>query len=148
MKKIFGLIMAMILAFSCVMMASAENLPVVKIGVYEPASGDSGAGGKQETLGVQYANVVKPTVTIGGVEYKVELVTADNGSSTDKAPSAAQKLVSENVSVVLGSVFCRCKYTCDRSDLYQSSGNGRQQPLFQSLLPGSVPGNCSRKLCV
>ena len=28
---------------------------------------------------------------------------ADNGSSTDKAPSAAQKLVSENVSVVLGS---------------------------------------------
>ena len=29
---------------------------VVKIGVYEPASGDNGAGGKQETLGMQYAN--------------------------------------------------------------------------------------------
>ena len=28
---------------------------VVKIGVFEPASGDNGAGGKQETLGIQYA---------------------------------------------------------------------------------------------
>ena len=29
---------------------------VIKIGVFEPASGDSGAGGKQEMLGMQYAN--------------------------------------------------------------------------------------------
>ena len=35
--------------------------------------------------------------------YTVELVYADNGSSADKAPSAAQQLVSEGVSVVLGS---------------------------------------------
>ncbi len=101
MKKILALIM--ILALMAPVFAVADDMPVVKIGVYEPASGDSGAGGKQEALGVQYANVVTPTVTIGGVEYKVELVQADNGSSTDKAPSAAQKLVSENVSVVLGS---------------------------------------------
>ena len=101
MKKILALIM--VLALMAPAFALADDMPVVKIGVYEPASGDSGAGGKQETLGVQYANVVTPTVTVGGVEYKVELVTADNGSSTDKAPSAAQKLVSENVSVVLGS---------------------------------------------
>ena len=101
MKKILALIM--VLALMAPAFALADDMPVVKIGVYEPASGDSGAGGKQEALGVQYANVVTPTVTIGGVEYKVELVSADNGSSTDKAPSAAQKLVSENVSVVLGS---------------------------------------------
>ena len=101
MKKILALIM--ILALMAPVFALADDMPVVKIGVYEPASGDSGAGGKQEALGVQYANVVTPTVTIGGVEYKVELVQADNGSSTDKAPSAATKLVSENVSVVLGS---------------------------------------------
>jgi len=31
----------------------------------------NGAGGKQETLGIRYANYVKPTVTIGGVEYTV-----------------------------------------------------------------------------
>ena len=36
---------------------------VVKIGVYEPASGDNGAGGKQETLGMQYANKVQPTAS-------------------------------------------------------------------------------------
>ena len=101
MKKMLALIM--ILALMAPVFALADDMPVVKIGVYEPASGDSGAGGKQEALGVQYANVVTPTVVIGGVEYKVELVPADNGSSTDKAPSAAQKLVSENVSVALGS---------------------------------------------
>jgi branched-chain amino acid transport system substrate-binding protein len=78
-------------------------LPVVKIGVYEPASGDNGAGGKQETLGIQYANTLNPTVEIGGATYKVELVAVDNESSTDKAASAANTLVAAGVSVVLGS---------------------------------------------
>ena len=99
MKKLLALVRAVMMLVPAFAMAD----DVIKIGVYEPASGDSGAGGKQETLGVQYANSVTPTVTVGGTEYKVELVMADNGSSTDKAPSAAQKLVSENVSVVLGS---------------------------------------------
>ena len=45
--------------------AAATGDKVVKIGVYEPASGDNGAGGKQETLGIQYANKVQPTVEIG-----------------------------------------------------------------------------------
>ena len=76
---------------------------VVKIGVFEPASGDSASGGKKEMLGMQYANSETPTVEIGGETYQVELVYADNGSSTDKAPSAASQLVSEGVSIVLGS---------------------------------------------
>ncbi len=101
MKKLLALLLATMMLVP--VFALADDMPVLKIGVYEPASGDSGAGGKQETLGVQYANFKAPTVKIGDTEYKVELVMADNGSSTDKAPSAAQKLVSENVSVVLGS---------------------------------------------
>ena len=101
MKKLIALVLAVMLLVPA--FALAEDLPVLKIGVFEPASGDSGAGGKQETLGVQYANLETPTVVIGGEEYKVELVYADMGSSNDKAPSAAQKLVSENVSVVLGT---------------------------------------------
>ncbi|WP_418845628.1 ABC transporter substrate-binding protein, partial [Pyramidobacter piscolens] len=76
---------------------------VVRIGIFQPASGDSGAGGKQETLGSQFGFHETPTVVINGETYKVELVYADNGSSPDKAPSAAQKLVSAGVSVVLGS---------------------------------------------
>ena len=83
--------------------AAATGEKVVKIGVFEPASGDNGAGGKQEALGVQYANTVQPTVEIGGETYKVELVSADNQSSTDKAASAASTLVSAGVSAVLGS---------------------------------------------
>lgn len=82
---------------------SGKKENVVKIGVYEPASGDNGAGGKQETLGVQYANAITPTVTINGEEYKVELVIVDNESSNDKAVTAASELVSKGVSVVVGS---------------------------------------------
>ena len=99
MKKIVAILLAVLMMIPA--FALGEN--VVKIGVFEPASGDSGAGGKQEMLGMQYANSVQPTVEIGGETYTVELVYADNGSSADKAPSAAQQLVSEGVSVVLGS---------------------------------------------
>ena len=76
---------------------------VVKIGIYEPASGDNGAGGKQETLGAIYANEVMSKVNVGGKDYKVELVRVDNESSNDKAVTAASELVSKGVSVVLGS---------------------------------------------
>ncbi|MGM9607597.1 MAG: ABC transporter substrate-binding protein [Oscillospiraceae bacterium] len=81
---------------------------VVKIGVFEPLTGDSASGGKKEYLGMQYANAETPTVTVNGVEYTVELVPADNGSSTDKAPSAAADLVSAGVSLVLGTYGSGC----------------------------------------
>ncbi len=83
--------------------ASSGGDKVVKIGVFEPQSGDNGAGGKQEILGMQYANVQTPTVEIGGETYTVQLEYADNASSNDKAPSAAQTLISNGVSLVLGS---------------------------------------------
>ena len=83
--------------------AKQDGNPVVKIGVYEPLSGANGAGGKQEYLGMQYANYKTPTVEIGGTTYTVELVVADNESSDDKAVTAASTLVSGGASVVLGS---------------------------------------------
>ena len=82
---------------------SSGSAKTVKIGVFEPQSGDNGAGGKQEVLGMQYALTKTPTVEINGETYNVELVYADNASSNDKAPSAAQSLISSGVSVVLGS---------------------------------------------
>ena len=113
MKKFMAMLLALVMALGLVACGSSDNGgssddnnsgdKVVKIGVFEPQSGDNGAGGKQEILGMQYANVVTPTVTIGGEEYKVELVYADNASSNDKAPSAAQTLISAGCSVVLGS---------------------------------------------
>ena len=99
MKKVFALVLALALAMTAVS-AFAET---IKIGVFEPSSGDNGAGGKQEVLGVEYANTLKPTVTLNGVEYDIELVEVDNQSVTDKAVTAAQSLVSSEVSVVLGS---------------------------------------------
>lgn len=99
MKKVFAMLLVLAMALSSA--ALAEN--VVKIGVFEPASGDNGAGGRQEVIGVEYANSLVPTVTIGGEEYKVELVIVDNQSQTDKAVSAAQALVDAGVSIVLGS---------------------------------------------
>lgn len=82
--------------------ASGSN-PVLKVGVFEPASGDNGAGGKQEVLGIQYANQVTPTVDINGQTYDIQLEIVDNQSTTDKAITAAQSLVNAGVSVVLGS---------------------------------------------
>ncbi len=97
------MVVAALLLATCCLFAGGSKENVVKIGVYEPASGDNGAGGKQETLGMQYANSITPTVTIGGTEYKVELVIVDNESSNDKAVSAASELINKGVSVVLGS---------------------------------------------
>lgn len=65
MKRIAAILLALALVLSlcaCGSSKTAESGPVVKIGVYEPASGDNGAGGKQETLGVEYAYSVSPTV--------------------------------------------------------------------------------------
>ena len=82
---------------------SAGGAKVVKIGVFEPTTGENGGGGFQEVLGVRYAKEKYPTVKIGGEEYKVELVEVDNKSDKTEAVNAAQKLVSEKVSVVIGS---------------------------------------------
>lgn len=114
MKKLTALVLALCMALSLAACggsgsgdastgSTADGDKVVKIGVYEPQSGDNGAGGKQEILGVQYANSVAPTVEIGGETYQVKLEIVDNESSNDKAVSAASQLISKNVSVVLGS---------------------------------------------
>ncbi len=104
MKKVLALVLVLALVFAlaaCGGSKASDN--TVTIGVFEPASGDNGAGGKQETLGVQYANSVQPTVEIGGKTYNVVVKYVDNESSNDKAPSAAAELVSAGSSIVLGS---------------------------------------------
>lgn len=108
--KLLSLALAMLLCASLLASCGAGGADVkivngdtIYVGVYEPASGDNGAGGKQETLGIKYGNDVKNTVTIAGNTYKVELVVVDNQSSNDKAISAATELINKNAAVVLGS---------------------------------------------
>ena len=106
MKKVIALVLAFVMVFAlaaCGGSSKKAEADTVTIGVFEPASGDNGAGGKQETLGVQYANSVQPTVEIGGKTYNVVVKYVDNESSNDKAPSAASELVNAGCSIVLGS---------------------------------------------
>ena len=83
--------------------ASASGDNVIKIGVFEPQTGENGGGGLQEVYGIRYANQVYPTVEVGGTEYTIQLVEVDNNSDKTEAVTAAQKLVSEGVVTVLGS---------------------------------------------
>ncbi len=83
--------------------AATDAADTIRIGVFEPMTGDNGAGGKQEILGMQYANYVQPTVTVGDKEYNVELVIVDNRTTAENGPSAAAELINKDVSVVLGS---------------------------------------------
>ncbi len=81
--------------------ASGGN--VIKVGVFEPQTGENGGGGLQEVYGIRYANQERPTVTVGGTEYTIQLVEADNKSDKTEAVTAAQSLISEGVVGVLGS---------------------------------------------
>ncbi len=82
---------------------SSSGGDVIKIGVFEPQTGENGGGGFQEVLGMRYANQKYPTVKVGDKEYKIQLVEVDNKSDKTEAVTAAQKLVSEKCTVVLGS---------------------------------------------
>jgi len=75
----------------------------ITIGIYEPTSGNNAAGGKQEVIGIYYANSLDNKITIGGKEYTVEVYVSDNGSLEENAATAASKIVSENALVSLGS---------------------------------------------
>ena len=114
MKKLMAAVLALVMVLSlaacggsksdsqCAQSGESGN-KVVKIGVFEPQTGDNGAGGKQEILGMQYANYVQPTVEIGGETYDVKLEIVDNRTSAENGPSAAAELVNRDVSIVLGS---------------------------------------------
>ena len=103
-------VMILALAFSvtgCGGGGDAEGVNVegdtIKIGVFEPTTGENGGGGMQEVLGIRYANQLNPTVEVGGKTYNIELVEVDNQSDKTAAVTAAQQLISDGVVGVLGS---------------------------------------------
>ena len=75
----------------------------IKIGVFEPTTGENGGGGMQEVLGARYANELFPSVSVDGTEYSIELVEVDNQSDKAAAVTAAQQLISQGVVAVIGS---------------------------------------------
>lgn len=139
MKKFLAMVLALVMALSLVACGeqgdsqkgddSASGDKVVKIGVFEPTSGQNGGGGKKEILGVEYAHSLKPTVTINGEEYSVQLVYADNASDQAKAPTAAQTLISQGVSVVIGTYGSACAIAAS--------------PLFESAKIPAIGTSCT-----
>ena len=118
MKKVIALVLALVMVFALCACGSSDSASstkaassdekAVKIGVFEPTSGQNAAGGKKEILGIEYAHSLNPTIDINGETYNIELVYADNASDAAKAPSAAQLLISNNVSVVIGTYGSGC----------------------------------------
>ena len=105
MKKLMAAVLALVMVLSLAACGGSKSdsqgaqsgesgNKVVKIGVFEPQTGDNG---------MQYANYVQPTVEIGGETYDVKLEIVDNRTSAENGPSAAAELVNRDVSVVLGS---------------------------------------------
>lgn len=116
MKKLFALAMATVMTLSLAACGGdtgnngggdvagiAISGNTIKIGVFEPTTGENGGGGMQEVLGARYANQVAPTVDINGTTYNIELVEVDNQSDKTAAVTAAQSLISSGVVAVLGS---------------------------------------------
>jgi branched-chain amino acid transport system substrate-binding protein len=72
---------------------------VVRIGVFEPLSGQDREFGESELAGIELAHSLRAEA----IGKPVELVIADNHSDIDEAFSAAKSLVEKKVAVVLGS---------------------------------------------
>lgn len=81
---------------------SGASGDTVKIGVFEPKTGENGGGGAQEELGIEYANYVRPTVKVGGKDYTVQLDWQDNQSDKTVAVTAAQKIISDGCVGAIG----------------------------------------------
>ena len=101
MKKVLSCLLTAACVAAC--LTASASADTIKIGVFEPLTGENGGGGVQEAQGATYANEIRPTVTIDGVEYDVELDVVDNKSDKTEGVTAAQKLVADSVVGVIGS---------------------------------------------
>ncbi len=128
MKKWIALALTLMLVLPLVALGE-QFAGEITIGIFEPASGDNAAGGKQETLGMYYANSVLDTVELNGKTYKIKVTEVDNQTSADKAPSAAQELVSRNVNAVLGT--------------YGSGASMAAAPIFEAAGIPAIGASCT-----
>ncbi len=96
------LIMVVTTFTACQSQGSSANpsSDVIKIGVFEPLTGENGGGGQQETDGIKYANKVYSEV----LGKKVELIIVDNKSDKAEAATAVTRLIEkEKVVAIIGS---------------------------------------------
>ena len=107
------------------------------VGVFQPFTGASGAGGRQEALGIQFGHYMQPTVEINGETYTIRLIFADNATSTERSPTAAQQLVADGAVAVLGSFGSAL--TMAASPIFENAGIPVIGPTFTN--PQVTMGN-------
>jgi len=80
--------------------SSSTDTDVIKIGVFEPMTGSSAAGGQMTVEGIKLANAIRPEV----LGKKVELVVVDNRSDKVEAANAVTRLIEKDgVVAIIGS---------------------------------------------
>lgn len=143
MKKMTALLLSA--ALLCPTLALAED--TVKIGIFEPMTGATAAGGSMEKEGFDLANELYPDV----LGQKIELVYGDNKSDRAEATLAAQSLVDKGVVAVLGSYGSGLSMAGGRSlrrkqkfrpltaTGHQPDGDARLRMVRPHLLHRSVP---------
>ena len=99
MKRVLSLLMCLLMVLS-LFTACAKDEDVIKIGVFEPLTGENGGGGKQELDGINYANKMYPEV----LGKKIQLVVVDNKSDKGEATTAVTRLIEKDkVVAIIGS---------------------------------------------
>ena len=105
--------------------ATNHNIPVsiteniVKIGLYNLGANDCYVVESYEN-GVLYGHSINPTIEINGITYDIELIFPDSTPSLVNATTPAEILVSQNVSIVLGSF--NSKVPTEEREVLESAG--------------------------
>ena len=146
MKKLLIVFLIICICFSMSACGDKEEPnPIIRIGVFEPFSGTDGVMGMKETLGIQYAHYLQPTVKINGQTYDVELVYADNASSKSQSAQVAESLLEEDVVMVLGSYGS--EYSLAAAPVFEKAGVA---VLGVSCTAPSITENfdCYYRICI
>ncbi len=108
MKRKLSLLLSLLMILTMFTACTKEQGPstgtggsdVIKIGVFEPLTGENGGGGLQELDGIKYANKMYPEV----LGKKIELVIVDNKSDKGEATTAVTRLIEKDkVVAIIGS---------------------------------------------
>jgi branched-chain amino acid transport system substrate-binding protein len=108
MKRVLSLLLSLLMILTMFTACAKEqganagntSDDVIKIGVFEPLTGENGGGGLQELDGIKYANKVYPEV----LGKKIELVIVDNKSDKGEATTAVTRLIEKDkVVAIIGS---------------------------------------------
>ena len=98
-----ALILVLILIFNFTACENREK--VIKIGSQAVLSGEDKFFGEAQLVSLELAVSELSPVKIGGFDYRLDLVSKDDGGNAEKAFLIAQELVEEDVSAVIGSTF-------------------------------------------